>query len=100
VLSRREARWSETLSAYDFVIEHLEGSKNPADGPSSLPDYEIGYEWPVARRLATVSVDPYDELMPVIITAQASDPVAVDVSAKLVDRPMIDGTDTANEESQ
>jgi len=36
------------LSAYDFVIEHLEGSKNPADGPSRRPDYEIGYEMPVA----------------------------------------------------
>jgi hypothetical protein len=38
VLSRRQARWSETLSAYDFVIEHLEGNKNPADGPSRRPD--------------------------------------------------------------
>jgi len=100
VLSRRQARWSEVLSAYDFVIEHLEGSKNPADGPSRRPDYEIGYERPVARLLATVSVEPYDDLMPAIIAAQASDPLAVDVSAKLVDRPMIDGTDTAKEESQ
>jgi hypothetical protein len=42
VLSRREARWSEVLSAYDFVIEHLEGSKNPADGLSRRSDYKIG----------------------------------------------------------
>jgi hypothetical protein len=89
VLSRRQARWSEVLSAYDFVIEHLEGSKNPADGPSRRPDYEIGYERPVARLLATVSVEPYDALMPAIIADQASDPLAADVSAKLVDRPMI-----------
>ena len=34
VLSRRQARWSEVLFAYDFAIEHLEGSKNPADGQS------------------------------------------------------------------
>jgi len=34
VLSRWQARWSEILSAYDFVIEHLEGTKNQADGPS------------------------------------------------------------------
>jgi len=33
VLSRRQARWAEILSSYDFVIEHLEGKKNPADGP-------------------------------------------------------------------
>jgi len=54
VLSRRQARWSETLSAYDFVIEHLEGSKNLADRPSTRPDYEIGYESPVSRLFATV----------------------------------------------
>jgi len=100
VLSRRQARWSEILSAYDFVIELLEGSENPADGPSRRPDYEIGYERPVARLLATVSVEPYDNLMPAIIAAQASDPLAVHLSAKHVDRPMIDGTDTAKEESQ
>jgi hypothetical protein len=34
VLSRRQVRWVEILSAYDFVIEHLEDSRNPADGPS------------------------------------------------------------------
>jgi hypothetical protein len=100
VLSRRQARWSETLSAYDFVIQHLEGSKNRADGPSRPPDYEIGYERPVARLLATVAVEPYDDLMPAIIAAQASDTLAVDVSAKLVDRPMLDGTHTGQEESQ
>jgi hypothetical protein len=100
VLSRRQVRRSETLTAYDFVIEHLEGSKSTADGPSRRPDYEIGYEWPVARLLSTVSVEPYDDLMPAIIAAQASDPLAVDVPAKLFARRMIDATDTAQEESK
>ena len=100
VLSRRQARWSETLSAYDFVIEHLEGSGNCTYGPSRRPDYEIGYERPLARQLATVLVQPSDDLMPAISAGQASDPLAVDVSGKLVDRPMIDGTETAKEESQ
>jgi len=100
VLSRSQARWSEILSAYDFVIEHLEGSNNPADGPSRQPDYEIGYKRPVARLLATVPVEPYDELIPAIIVAPASDSLAVDISAKIVDQPMIDGTDAAKEESQ
>jgi len=100
VLSRRQARWSEILSAYDIVIEHLEGSKDSADGPSRRPDYMIGYERPVARLLATVTVEPYDDLMPAILAAQASESSAVDVSAKLVDRPMIDSTDNAKEESQ
>jgi hypothetical protein len=48
VLSTRLARWSETPSACNFVIEHLEGSKNPADFPSRRPDDEIGYEMLVA----------------------------------------------------
>jgi len=100
VLSRRQARWLEILSAYDIAIEHLEGSKNPADGPSRRPDYEIRYERPVARLLATVSVEPYGDLMSAIIAAQASDSLAVNISAKLVDQQMIEGTDTAKEESQ
>jgi len=100
VLSRRQARWLETLSAYNFVIEHLEGSKNPADGPSRRGDYEVGYERPVARLMATVSVEPYDDLMPAIIAAQASDPLAADISAKLVDWPVADGAHTTEEESQ
>jgi hypothetical protein len=49
VLSRRQARWAEILSAYDFKIEHLDGTKNPADGPSRRLDYEEGYERPSAR---------------------------------------------------
>jgi hypothetical protein len=44
-----------------------------------------------------MSVDPYDNLMPKIITAQASDTLAVDVSAELVNRPIADGTDTAGD---
>jgi len=100
VLSRRQARWSETLLAYDFVIQRLEGTKNPADGPSRRPCHEIGYERPVAQLLATVPVEPYDDLMPAIIAAQASDPLAADVPANVVDRPVPDGTCTAEEESQ
>jgi len=84
VLSRRQTRWAEVPSAYDFFIKHLEDSKNPADGPSRRPDYQIGYERPVARLLVTVSVESYDDPMPAIIAAQASDPLAADVSAKLV----------------
>jgi hypothetical protein len=48
VLSRRQARWSEILSAYNFIIEYLEGTKNPSNGLSRRPDYEIGHERPVA----------------------------------------------------
>jgi len=100
VLSRTQARWSEILSAYDFIIEHLEDTKNPSDGPSRRPDYEIGYERPVAQLLATMPVEPYNDLRPAIIAAQASDSLAVNVLAMLVDRPAADGTDTAENETQ
>jgi len=100
VLSSRQARWLEILSDYDFVIEHLEGTRYSANGPSTRPDYEIGYKRPVARLLATAPVEPYDDVMPAIIAAQASDSLAVDVSAKLVDRPAADGTDAAENDTQ
>jgi len=45
-------------------------------------------------------VELYDDLIPAIIVAQASDPLAVNVSAKPVDQPMIAGADTCNEESR
>jgi len=41
-LTRRQARWSETLSQYDFKIIHCKGSENgQADALSRRPDYEI-----------------------------------------------------------
>jgi hypothetical protein len=49
VLPRRQARWAEILSAYDFTIERSDGIKNAADGPSRHPDYEEGYERPSTR---------------------------------------------------
>jgi hypothetical protein len=81
VLSRREARWSEVLLAYDFVIEHLKGTNNPADDPSRPPDCEIAYDRPVGRLFATVRVEPFDDLMPAILRAQAANSRAVDFSA-------------------
>ena len=38
-LNRRQARWAEQLSAFDFNIEHRPGAGNPADAPSRRPDY-------------------------------------------------------------
>ena len=67
VLSRQQARGAEILSSYDFVIEHLEGKKNPAKGPSRGPDYEIGYEDTTAKLLATFAAttitESYDDLV-------------------------------------
>jgi hypothetical protein len=41
VLSETHAIWAEIVSSYDFIIEHLEGNRNPADGHSRRADYEI-----------------------------------------------------------
>ena len=45
-------------------------------------------------------MEPFHDLMPAIITAQASDSFAVNVSGKLVDQPASEGTDTAEKETQ
>lgn len=43
VLTRRQARWAETLAQYDFRIEHCKGTENSqADALSRRPDYELG----------------------------------------------------------
>jgi hypothetical protein len=100
VLSRRQARWAEILSAYNFKIEHLDGTKNPADGPFRRPDYERGYERPSARLLATctsttstsyqylfanaVEIEPIDkDLFAEIIEAQKTDKLATELLGKL-----------------
>jgi hypothetical protein len=86
VLSRRQARWAEILSSYDFVIQHLERKKNPADGPSRRPDYEEGYERPTARlsaTLAATTVSPFDDLLPAIKAAQDTNSLATDMKNKI-----------------
>ncbi|KAJ8174656.1 hypothetical protein LV157_008777 [Aspergillus fumigatus] len=41
-LTRRQARWAETLSQYDFKIVHCKGTENgQADALSRRPDYEL-----------------------------------------------------------
>src|SRR5438552_4100826 len=44
-LTRRQARWAEKLSAFDFEIVHRAGKANPADGHSRRPDYEPDENW-------------------------------------------------------
>jgi len=39
ILNRRQARWAELLANYDFILVHLPGTRNSADGPSRCPDY-------------------------------------------------------------
>ena len=89
VLSWGQARWAGILSLYDFVIEHLEGKQNPADGPSRRPDYEISYENTMAKLLATLAAttitESHDDLLPEIKTAQETDFLATEIRPTLVD---------------
>lgn len=38
-LNRRQIRWTEFLSSFDFEIIHRKNKKNPADALSRKPDY-------------------------------------------------------------
>jgi len=90
-VSQRQAMWADFLSSDDLVIEHLEGSKNLTDGPARRPDYEIGYERPTARLLATLTAsteEPYDDVLPTIVAAQPTNSLAVDINEKIVNIPM------------
>jgi hypothetical protein len=46
VLNRRCARWAELLASYDFVLIHIRGVANLADGPSRRPDYSQNVSLP------------------------------------------------------
>jgi len=63
VLSRQQVRWAEIFSLYDFVTDHLEGKKYPADGPSRRPNYAIGYENITGKLLATTAATTVTEHM-------------------------------------
>ncbi|SLM36161.1 gag polymerase env [Lasallia pustulata] len=41
ILTRRQLKWAEKLAEYDFNVIYREGKKNPADGLSRRPDYEL-----------------------------------------------------------
>jgi hypothetical protein len=77
------------FSSYDFVIQHLQGKKHPADGPSRRSDYEIGCEHTMAKLLATLAAttiaESYDDLLPEIKAAQETDFLATEIQPTLVD---------------
>lgn len=74
VLSCRQNRWADSLPLYDFIIEHLEGNKNPVDRPSRKPHYEISHEIIMARLLATLTAttitESYGDLLQEVKAAQ------------------------------
>ena len=66
ILNRRQARWAEFLANYDFVLVHIPGKKNPADGPSRRPDYIENVEIPTGTLIpksALRMLQPYKLLL-------------------------------------
>lgn len=64
-LSRRQARWMEELSQYDFTIEYKPGAKNPADALSRRPDFQVS-------SLSIIDMSP--EVREWFVTAYKKDP--------------------------
>ena len=92
ILTRRQARWAETLSSIWFVLVYSPGVANPADGPSRRPDYHDDsmpagmllrpdqvVEAPIASVLAVLAITTVeDELRAQFIQALSTDPFAID----------------------
>jgi len=96
VLCRRQTRWAEILSCYDFVITHFEGKKDSADGPWTGLDYEVVYNRPTAWLLATVApttAEPYINRRQEIKTAQVIDALAADVKRRIVGTAIVNVPD-------
>jgi len=77
----RPACWAEILGSYDFIIQHLDGEKDPADRTSRRPDCEEVYKRHTAQLLASqaaTTIDPFNDLLPPIKAAQDMDPLATD----------------------
>jgi len=99
----RQARWAEILSSSNFIMKHLERNNNLADGPSNRPDFDIGYEIPTTWLLATLAattVELYNDLLPAISTAQATDSPAINVNNTIVNTPMVGIPDVSETSGQ
>jgi hypothetical protein len=73
------------------VNKHLEGKKNPVDGPSRSPDHVIGHERPTARLLATLpitTIQPYNNPLNDIKPATVIDALVADVKRLIVATPL------------
>ena len=78
-LNRRQARWAELLTNYDFILVHIQGTKNPADGPSRRPDYTENVEIPTGtliprsalRKLQPHELQPSADPLPTVSLVKA-----------------------------
>jgi len=90
VLPRTQGSRSTIFTPYDIVIELWVQSMNSHNGPCRQHNYDIIYDKPTVRLLATAGVKPSDDFIPAIVAAQALDCFPVEVSAMFVEWPVVD----------
>ena len=68
ILNCCEAHWAEILSDYNFVLDHITGSKNPADGPSRPPNYAENVELPSGALIPQSALRLlFQEILPLLL---------------------------------
>ena len=92
-LSRRQARWLEKMSRFDFEVQYKSGHTNPADGlsrihegtePATLAVMNALTDWePVQCAVVIAEIDPNPELMTRIAEASVDDPGIMKHEGKL-----------------
>ena len=89
ILTRRQARWNELLSGYNFVIAYRKGtSMGKPDALSRRPDYSLGTPLPTPpilppQIISHISQPPPDPLLPAIQHAQQHDKTTRDIINQL-----------------
>src|SRR5436190_16205983 len=72
---RHHPTWGRTLT-YDFVLVHIKGTKNPADGPSRRPDYMENVEIPTGTLIPRSALRMlYPDSVTAIISATTTTPL-------------------------
>lgn len=78
ILNRRQARWSIFLSEFNFRLDYLPGSRNPADAPSRRPDYVLseGEDTVLQQRKALLTEKHTERLYATNSTAETISAIA------------------------
>ena len=84
-LNRRQLKWSLDLQRFDFEVQHRLSNKNPADGPSCHPDYDIKEELPVNNFLTLAAMQIPVTLEGDLIEALTTDPLTMTLTEDLLD---------------
>ena len=79
----RMSRWAARLMTYSFSVQHLKGSRNPADGLSRLPGPAVEVEDDESQLVAVLSTRLKAVSEAELVEAVRSDPVMTMLAAQL-----------------